>query len=57
MISSHSSFGASSVFSSTYGSEVSEDAGFSWDAWNELPEMMATATPGVLVVSEAFYLR
>ena len=43
-------FGTSSLFSSTYGSEATESAGFSLRAWEQLPEVLAAGTPGAFLV-------
>jgi hypothetical protein len=48
-ISSHR-YGASSLFSSTYGNEATESAGFSLRGWEQLPEIIAAGSPGAFLV-------
>ena len=43
-------YGASSLFSSTYGSEATESAGFSLRAWEQFPEILAAGSPGAYLV-------
>jgi hypothetical protein len=46
-------FGASSLFSSTYGSEATDLAGFSLAPWHAFSDMLAAGMPGAfLVVSQ-----
>jgi hypothetical protein len=50
-----SRFGARTLFSTAYGSDLSTEAGFSLAAWERFPEMMETGTPGAyLVVNNTF---
>jgi hypothetical protein len=43
-------YGASSLFSSTYGSEATESAGFSLRAWEQLPTVLEAGSPGAFLV-------
>jgi hypothetical protein len=43
-------FGASGLFSSAYGSEATESAGFSLHAWEQVSEMLAAGTQGAFLV-------
>ena len=43
-------FGASTLFSSTYGNEATESSGFSLGDWEQVPEMLAAGMPGAFLV-------
>jgi hypothetical protein len=43
-------YGATTVFSSAYGSDITPEAGFSMEAWSKVAEMTEAGTPGSYLV-------